>query len=216
MRPRSRSALPTLAALLLAGCFGGPAATSTATPQISTPASVEPSMAPASSSPAAPSDGSATPAPSDPLAGFGCDLPIHIDATVAVTNIVDVRHATHQEGYDRIVFEFASGMPEVFVERATPPFTHDASGMPISVDGTSFLRITLRGGTKQTASGEASYTGPTDFRPGYPVLVQLVEGGDFEAQSTWYAGLSSEACVRILTLVGEGGPPRLVIDLEHG
>ena len=47
------------------------------------------------------------------------------------------------------------------------------------------------------------------------MLVDLVEGGDFEAQSTWYLGLSADACVRVMRLVGEGGPARLVIDVAH-
>ena len=39
--------------------------------------------------------------------------------------------------------------------------------------------------------------------------------GDFEAQSTWYAGLASEACLRVMTLPAEGGKMRLVIDIAH-
>ena len=58
---------------------------------------------------------------------------------MARANIADVRVATH-DGYDRVVFEFTDGLPEVFLERAEPPFTHDASGAPIDVEGTSFLR----------------------------------------------------------------------------
>jgi hypothetical protein len=68
----------------------------------------------------------------------------------------------------------------------------------------------MRGGTKQTDAGTSSYDGPTDLDPGLPVLVDLVEGGDFERQSTWYLGLTSEACVR-LTLLDD--PPRLAIDV---
>jgi len=108
---------------------------------------------------------------------------------------------------------FADGLPEVSLDRATPPFTEDASGLPIDVDGTSFLRLTMRGGTKQTEDGTSSYDGPTDFDPGFPTLVDLTEGGDFEAQSTWYLGLTSESCVRVMQLVGEGGRARLVIDV---
>ena len=67
--------------------------------------------------------------------------------------------------------------------------------MPLDVSGSSFLRLTMRGGTKQTEDGTSSYDGPTDFDPGFPALVDLVEGGDFEAQSTWYLGLSARpAC----------------------
>jgi len=43
-------------------------------------------------------------------------------------------------------------------------------------------------------------------------LVDLVEGGDFQRQSTWYLGLRSETCARLIVLPG---PDRLVIDLEH-
>ncbi|MEO6578811.1 MAG: hypothetical protein ABIO99_07940, partial [Candidatus Limnocylindria bacterium] len=60
----------------------------------------------------------------------------------------------------------------------------------------------------------SSYDGSTEFRPGLPSLVHLIEGGDFEAQSTWYLGLTSEACVRVLQLTDDG-PPRLVIDIQH-
>lgn len=44
--------------------------------------------------------------------------------------------------------------------------------------------------------------------------MDLVEGGDFEAQSTWYLGLANEACARVIQLT-EDGAPRLVIDVEH-
>ncbi len=182
--------------------------TACADPQPGTSASppVTSSSAPSSSV------GSAEPVPSDELAEFSCELPIVEGGTVALANLTDVRIGAHS-GYDRVVFEFADGLPEMTLDRASPPFTHDASGMPIEVAGSSFLRLTLRGGTKQTPDGSSSYDGPTDFSPGLPGLVQLVEGGDFEAQSTWYFGLTSEACVRALLLTDDG-PARLVIDIE--
>lgn len=197
-----------LIALLLAGCFGGGAsriptesATATAPPTSSTPATSQPPP-------------TAEPVPSEDLEPFACDLPIHEDATAPrVANITDVRVGTHAD-YDRVVFEFADGLPEMTLDRAGPPFTQDGSGMPIEVDGSSFLRLTMRGGTKQTEEGTSSYDGPIEFESGFPTLVHLIEGGDFEAQSTWYFGLSSEACVRVLTLTDDGAP-RLVIDVEH-
>ena len=184
-------------------------------------ASASPSQTAAPTQTAAPSasDQPATtdspePVPSDELEEFTCDeLPIHEDATVARAQIVDVRMATH-DGFDRVVFEFDGGLPEAFLDRAEPPFTQDASGLPIEVEGTSFLQLIMRGGTKQTEEGTSSYDGPTEFDPGFPTLVALVEGGDFEAQSTWYFGLSSEACVRVLALTDDGAP-RLVIDVEN-
>lgn len=174
----------------------------------------DPTSSPAPTAVPPTSSDSPEPVPSEDLEEFTCDeLPIHEDATVAKANIVDVRMATH-DGFDRVVFEFTDGLPEVTLDRAEPPFTHDASGAPIDVEGTSFLRLTMRGGTKQTDDGTSSYDGPTEFDPGFPTLVDLVEGGDFEAQSTWYFGLSSEACVRVMALTDDGAP-RLVIDVEN-
>ena len=187
--------------VLLAGCVGDNASPSASV--------AEPSQTPS----APPATESVEPIPSDELGAFSCDLPVVEDATVALANITDVRVGTHAD-HDRVVFEFADGLPEITLDRATPPFTHDASGMPIEVDGSSFLRLTMRGGTKQTAEGTSSYDGPTDFDLGFATLVSLVEGGDFEAQSTWYLGLASEACVRVLRLTDDGAP-RLVIDVEH-
>jgi hypothetical protein len=201
------------AVFLMAGCFGGPAASPSPSPTAS--ASASPSSAPASPPPSESPSAPATvePVPSEDLGSFSCDLPVVEDATVPRAQIVDVRVGTHDD-YDRVVFEFADGLPEFSLDRATPPFTQDGSGFPVEVEGTTFLRLTMRGGTKQMEDGTSSYDGPTDFDPGFAMLVDLVEGGDFEAQSTWYLGLNEEACVRVMQLVGEGGAPRLVIDVE--
>lgn len=211
-----RLGLLPIGALLLAGCFGtAPSPTPPATsPPVASPSSSSdvgssgaPSGEPSSAAPSATADA----VPSDELGAFSCDLPIVEDGTVAVANIVDVRVGTH-DGYDRVAFEFEQGTPELTLGRATPPFTQDASGAPIDVEGDSFLVLTMRGGTKQTDAGTSSYDGPLDFDPGQPTLVDLVEGGDFERQSTWYLGLTSEACARVIVL---DGPPRVVIDVEH-
>jgi hypothetical protein len=206
MRPR-RPFLPALsvAAILLVACSdadSSPGASTAATASATAAEATPPASAQAST---------AEPIPSDDLGPFTCDLPIIEDPTVVVANITDVRVGTH-DGYDRVVFEFVQGTPELTLDRATPPFTHDASGAPIEVEGESFLRLTMRGGSKQTDEGTSSYDGPTDFDPALPVLVDLVEGGDFERQSTWYLGLTSEACVRVMLL---DEPHRLVIDVEQ-
>ncbi len=149
--------------------------------------------------------------PSDDLGAFTCDMPVNNGGSVGVANIVDVRVGAH-DGYDRVVFEFEQGTPDLTLDRATPPFTGDASGLPIEVNGDSFLSLTMRGGSKQTDEGTSSYNGPTSFDPGFDSLDALIEGGDFERQSTWYLGLTAESCARLIIL---DGPPRVVIDIEH-
>jgi hypothetical protein len=138
-------------------------------------------------------------------------MPVVDPGTAPIANVVDIRVGTH-DGYDRLVFEFEQGTPEFTLDRAEPPFSEDASGMPLAVEGETFLGLVMRGGTKQTDAGDSSYDGPTEFEPDFPALVHAVEAGDFERQSTWYLGLAQESCVRVLQL---DGPPRLVIDIEH-
>ena len=192
--------------VLLAGCAGADPSASQTSSRAATP-STPASAAPASAEPVP----TAEPVATDDLEAFTCDLPIVEDGTVGVASIVDVRVGTH-DGYDRVVFEFEQGMPELTLDRAEPPFSEDASGLPMEVDGDAFLGLRMRGGSKQTDAGTSSYDGPTDFSPGFPTLVHLIEGGDFERQSTWYLGLAGESCVRVLLL---DAPPRLVIDVEH-
>jgi hypothetical protein len=204
----NRRSLPVLLAslLVLVACE---AATS---PSASPSASASADVPSGSEEPGGTPVSSIDPAPSDDLGPFSCELPVVKAATeLPPVNIVDVRVGTHDD-YDRVVFEFDSGIPELTVDQAEPPFTEDGSGFPIDVEGESFLVLVMRGGTKQTDTGESSYDGPTDFDPGLVRLVDLVEGGDFEAQSTWYFGLTGDACTRVFTLAE---PDRLVIDIEH-
>jgi hypothetical protein len=125
--------------------------------------------------------------------------------------ITDVRVGTH-DGYDRVVFEFDSGIPQFTLEEATPPLLRDPSGLEIDVEGNAFWRLVMHGGTAALPDGGASYNGPTDFTPNFPKLSELVSAGDFEAVSSWYIGLDDESCVRVLTL---NEPSRLVIDIEQ-
>lgn len=192
--------VPILLAALCSGCLVSGVATS-ATPdaQSATPVAATAAATPPESS-ASTEEGA-----------FACDLPLVESGTVAVANLVDVRIGEHG-GYDRVVFEFDQGTPAVTLDRAMPPFTQDGSGLPIQVDGQAFLGVAMMGGTKQTDAGTSSYTGPTDFDPSGAGVVDLVEAGDFERQSTWYIGLRDEACVRIDILEA---PPRIVIDVAH-
>ena len=205
--------------ILLAACGGGtspsPSASAAASSTAASPNSGAASPTDAASGtpvevPSLSVEPSAEPS-DDALPEFSCAFPVLGDGTVPRAQLTDVRVGTH-DGYDRIVFEFDDGLPELEITRATPPLLEDGSGFEMDVAGESFLQILMRGGTKQTDAGGSSYTGPTEFAADFDQLVELEEGGDFEAQSTWYAGLASEACVRGFTL---NDPPRIVIDVEH-
>ena len=205
-------------AVLMSACLGGAATTPSGTPGPSSAAA----SASGDSTPSAATSGTPVEVPSlsaapsaepsdDALPEFSCAFPLVSDGTVPRAQLTDVRVGTHGD-YDRIVFEYDEGLPELEVRRANPPLLADASGMELDVDGEAFLQIVLRGGTKQTESGGSSYPGPTELTPGFDRLVEMEEGGDFEAVNTWYVGMSGDACIRGFTL---SDPPRIVIDLEH-
>jgi hypothetical protein len=174
-----------------------------------------PTAATSASSPATPSavaSGSSQPTaqPTADLGDFSCDFPVKGKASVQRAQLVDVRVGTHA-GYDRVVFEFASGVPAFTLKEATPPLLEDASGRELDVEGSAFWQLVMPDASRVDLKGNAVLT-KTDFTPGFPKLAELIEGGDFEAVSTWYFGLTGDACVRLLSL---HDPSRLVFDIEH-
>lgn len=204
-------------AIVLAACTTGGSPTPSAVPPTATPtakatpsATKAPTPAPTKAPTAAPTKASTpAPEPTDALGPFDCSYPRHIEGTVGRAHISDVRVGAHED-YDRIVFEFEKGIPTMDVRPGMPPFTYDPSGLPLEVAGNDFLIFILRGGTGITPEGRVTYAGPTVFTPRYPLLVEFVQAGDFEAQSEWVAGLTGPACMRVFTLTN---PDRLVIDL---
>lgn len=212
---RTVGALALIISIVLAGC-----ATASPSPSLTPSASASssgsagpsaPASEPASSEPSGTATATATAAPADSLPPFACSPSVTIPATTVRAQITDVRVGTHA-GYDRVTFEFAAGIPLTTIEGVLGPFYADPSGLPLDVAGTAFLKVTMNGGTKVTPGGAITYTGPTSFEPGFDQLVQLREGGDFEALSTWYLGLDGGGCYRVLTLAS---PSRLVIDIKH-
>jgi hypothetical protein len=201
-------ALVLIAGITLAGCTAGSpsvAPSSSALPSLS----AEPSTA--ASEPASVEPSAAASEPTESLPAFACVPSVTVASTTDRAQITDVRVGTH-EGYDRVVFEFASGLPDAVIEGVLPPLYADPSGLEMDVAGSAFLRVTMHGASKISPEGGRTYNGSTNFAPGFDRLVQLIEGGDFEAVSTWYLGLDGPGCYRVLTLAS---PSRLVIDIEH-
>jgi hypothetical protein len=209
----ARRLLPFLiASFLVFGACGSPPST---VPQSDEPSvlpspiqsgSPEPSFAgsptPASASPAP----TATSSPGDSLGTFACALPTELAGSASGSRQArptDVRLGAHS-GYDRIVFEYGdTTRPSILIERATPPFKRDPSDLPLPVRGSAFLRIRLTG-------VQPVYSGPLDFNPSLPKVVELVRQGDFEAVQSWIVGLNGPGCARLFVLTS---PERVVVDI---
>jgi len=120
--------------------------------------------------------------------------------------MTDVRVGSHP-GFDRIVYEFASGKrPSVRVTSVAPPFKLDPSDKPVTVDGTAFIQIKLTNVAVETVPDAAN-----DIKPGYPTLVELRQIAGYEGDATWIAGLNGPAGVRVSILTA---PSRVVLDVR--
>ncbi|HVS06709.1 MAG TPA: hypothetical protein VHK65_11175 [Candidatus Dormibacteraeota bacterium] len=121
--------------------------------------------------------------------------------TATLTNIRPGSHAG--DGYDRVVFDFNGGIPSWDLTRQqSAAFTRDASGQPVTLDGSAGLKLVFRGA--DVAGGVAS-----DLTPRYTSIREVAQLGNFEHQLTYGIGLSSSQCVRVLQLSSS----RLVVDV---
>ena len=118
-----------------------------------------------------------------------------------------VRTGTHS-GYDRITIEFQNGVPAKVdvTTQSNATFTQGASGQSTTLAGNAGLLIVIHGADEHTA-----YSGTTDFKTNYPVLLEARQMEDFEGTVQWGLGLSKSACYRAFFLTN---PTRLVIDIQ--
>ena len=200
--------------IVLAGCgsTGTPSASSavavTPTAQPTPTATAQPTpTATAEPTPTATPEPTPTPtiAPSVSPAFACAKLPYARPNDVLSVRVADLRVGTHP-GYDRMVWEFVNGrFPDIVVQRARPPFKLDPSDVPVTIDGTAFLKIHLTNVAVETVPADAG-----DMTPGYPMLLELRQTAGYEGDATWIAGLAGPACVRVMILKN---PARLVVDV---
>jgi len=178
--------------LLVAAACGGQIPTATA-------ASAAPSASPFTASSAAPS-ASTSAAPAG--APFVCAD--SAGTGIQRSNVVAVR-ADHNAGFDRFVLEFDGPVPGYSVTRqADANFTQDASGGPVTLEGTAGALVRLEPAGSLASAPTAVTLNSTALREGRQI-------GDFEGVVRWGLGLAAPACMRVQTL---SAPSRLVIDFQ--
>jgi hypothetical protein len=131
------------------------------------------------------------------LPGSGGAGPGH---QVTITAVTTGRH--DDQGYDRIVFTVANGLPAVTAQYV-PQVIHDGSGQPVPLLGTAFIQVTMRSTTP--GSPQATIT-----PAGFLALKQVKGAGDFEAVTSYGIGQAGRAGFRVFTLTS---PNRVVIDV---
>jgi hypothetical protein len=127
-------------------------------------------------------------------------------AAGASATVYDIRIA-HHNGYDRLVIGFptANAMPQYQLTRqATATFVRDASGQPVTLNGSAGIRAVLR-------NADITPGAPTDLKPALPAIREVAQIGNFERVVSYGVGLATPACFRVLEL---SGPTRLVIDVQ--
>ncbi len=171
----------------------------------SAPPSVAPTPSPTPTATVAPTP-SPSPSPTATPIGIACTtLPYDRFSGSLTVGVADVRVGAHP-GFDRIVYQFQNDrLPAILIERTSPPFKFDPSDLPVTIEGSTFLRIHLTHIAVETVKDSWS-----DQKPGFPLLKELLAISGFEGDSTWLVGMSGPACAHISIL---RAPTRLVIDL---
>lgn len=120
-----------------------------------------------------------------------------------------VRTGRH-EGFDRLVLQFAGGVPGYEIGFPGEPLAQCGSGRPVDPGAPVALRIQLRPAAAHE-DGAATIE-DRDRAPGLPILRTARLTCDFEASVEWVLGLAARTSIRVFTL---GSPDRLVVDVRH-
>ena len=177
-------------------------------PSASTSATSEPSPTPS----LAPSP---TPTATVPAVSYSCSAQsggdVNSVAPASTPQVTSVRVGT-ASGYDRFVIQFDGTVPQYTVTpQGSSSFMEDASGRTFQLQGSAGLGIVVHNSSAYSLAGAPTYSGPNDFKPGYPVLKEARNMGDFERVYKWGLGLGAPNCFRAYTLTG---PDRLVVDIQ--
>jgi hypothetical protein len=96
-------------------------------------------------------------------------------------------------------------MPEYrLTQQNSATFTQDASGRPVTLEGSAGIRAVLR-------NSDIVAGAPGDQKAGLPELREVANIGNFERVVSYGIGLKDAACFRTIELTS---PTRLVIDIE--
>ena len=132
----------------------------------------------------------------------------NVAAATTVPTLVGVR-AAHHPGYDRVVFDFAGGLPSTRSVRYVSHLIADPSGRLVPIAGRAILQVTMAPTNAHNSAGHS--TAPTKVAFALPNVMTAVLSGDFEAVTSSGLGLAKRETFKVFTL---RNPNRLVIDVK--
>lgn len=172
----------------------------------------------------------ATDSPTDEPTSVPDDTPTSgaaFDGTTGVTEegnadsvvyVLEEVRIGEQEGYDRIVFEFAEPeegatgpLPSYRIEYVVPPIAGCASGIDTDIEGVGMLSIKMRTAQAHNDQGQSTIE-EDEIAAGLTTIVEAEQTCDFEGLVEWGVGTTAVLGYRVLEL---DGPPRLVVDILH-
>ena len=124
--------------------------------------------------------------------------------------------AAAQQGFDRIVFEFAGNTIPGYSVKFVDEAVNCGSGQDVTAflgGGTApaaILEVDMRPADAHNEQGQA--TAPRDLSPGLETIKRAFGTCDFEAVTTYAVALSAEQPFKVSTL---NDPARLVIDIAQ-
>jgi hypothetical protein len=128
----------------------------------------------------------------------------------SAAQLTGIRIATHAT-YDRVVFQFSGKAPGYDV-RYVPVVYADASGQPVSLNGSAFLNVTFKPAAAHRDDGTSTYTGSRDLKRSTGQVREVELSGDFEAVLSFGIGLHNKAGFRVLRFTD---PTRIAIDIAR-
>jgi len=132
-----------------------------------------------------------------------------VGPTSPLARIDAVRTDTNAR-FDRVTIQFTDGAPhDVHLStQQGAKFAEGASGQTVTLMGQNGALVTLH-----NADGHTDYSGLTDIKTGYRVVLELRRVQDFEGTVQWAIGLSQVPCYRMALM---DNPARLVVDFRAG
>src|SRR5207247_10603420 len=131
-----------------------------------------------------------TPSPSAKPQPVGCsDRSGRTTGLSGQLTAIRVAHHAEAPGFDRMVFDFSSGIPSYdLIRQETSTFVRDASGQSVTLAGSTGIKLIFRDTDVQGV--------PDDQKPNLPAGREIENIGNCERVLSYGIGLSSSHCCR--------------------